>query len=84
MPFLQLHGCPQRPWKCKWDKSLGRLSVPNFGWWCPTGGTPEDVQFPISEEDIRQKMISSAYEDVVLEEDDGIYEKGDELKSIHH
>ena len=47
------------------------------------GGAPEDVQFPLSEEDIRQK-ISSAHEDIVLEEDDGIYEKGDELKSIHH
>ena len=47
-------------------------------------GALEDVQFPIPEEDIRQKIISSAHEDVVLEEDDGIYEKGDRFRSFHH
>ena len=38
---------------------------------------PEKVQFPIPDSDINQKMISSAREDVILEGDDGIYEKGD-------
>jgi len=46
-------------------------------------GAPEYVQFPISDDDIHQKMVSSAHEDVVLEEDDGIYEKGDKFKSLH-
>ena len=47
-------------------------------------GAPKDVQYPIPEEDIRQKMVSSAHEDVILEVDDGIYEKGDRFKSFHH
>jgi len=42
------------------------------------------VQFPISDADINQKMISNAYKDVVLEEDDDIYEKGDKFKSFNH
>ena len=29
-------------------------------------------------------MISSAHEDVILEEDDGICDKGDKFKSFHH
>jgi len=29
-------------------------------------------------------MISSAHEDIVLKENDGIYEKGDKFKSFHH
>jgi len=44
----------------------------------------EDVQFPMPEEDIRQKIISSDHEDIILEEDDEIYEKGDRFKSFHH
>ena len=38
-------------------------------------GAPENIQFSIPDDDINQKMISSAHEDVVLEEDDGIYER---------
>ena len=34
-------------------------------------GAPKDVQFSIPEDDIRQKMISSAHEDIILEEEDG-------------
>ena len=45
---------------------------------------PENIQIPISDNFINQKMISSAHEDVVMEEDDGIYEKGDRFKSFHH
>jgi len=44
---------------------------------------PEKVQFSISDADINQKMIFSTHEDVVLEENDGIYEKGDRFKSFH-
>jgi len=47
-------------------------------------GAPKDVQFRISKEDIHQKRISSAHEDIILEEDDGVYEKGDKFKSFHH
>jgi len=46
-------------------------------------GAPEDVQFSIFEEDIRQKMVSSAHEDI-LEEDERIYEKGDRFRSFNH
>ena len=46
-------------------------------------GAPEDVQFPILDDEIHQKMVSSAHEDVVLEEDGTIYEKGDKFKSFH-
>jgi len=35
----------------------------------------EEVQFPISDDDIIRMMVSSGYKDVVLDEDDGIYEK---------
>ena len=38
-----------------------------------------NVQFPISEEDIRQKMMSSAHEYIVLEKENEIYEKGDKF-----
>ena len=43
----------------------------------------KEVQFPISDIDINRKMISSGHEDVVLEEDDDIYKKGDRVKSFH-
>jgi len=44
----------------------------------------EEVQFPISDDVIIQMMVSSGHEDVILDEDDGIYEKGDKFKSFHH
>jgi len=46
-------------------------------------GAPENIQFSIPDDDINQKMISSAHEDVVLEEEDGSYEKSDRFKSFH-
>jgi len=46
-------------------------------------GVLEDVQFLISDDDIHQKIVSSAHEDVILEEDDRIFEKGDKFKSFH-
>ena len=33
---------------------------------------PEEIQFPISDVDINRKVISSAHEDVILDEDDDI------------
>jgi len=45
---------------------------------------PEEVQFPISDTDINWKMISSGHEDIILEEDDDIYERSDRFKSFHH
>ena len=45
-------------------------------------GASENIQFPIPDDDINQKMIFSAHEDVVLEEDDRIYENGDRFKSF--
>ena len=45
---------------------------------------PEEVQFPISDENIAQVMAASGHGDVVLDEDDNIYEKGDKFKSFHH
>ena len=44
---------------------------------------PEEVQFPISDTDINRKMIFNAHEDIVLEENVGIYDKGDRFKSFH-
>jgi len=43
----------------------------------------EEVQFPISNNDIIRMMVSSGHKDVVLDEDDGIYEKGDRFKNFH-
>ena len=45
---------------------------------------PEEVQFLISDEDITQMMAASGHRDVILDEDNGIYEKGDRFKSFHH
>ena len=47
------------------------------------GDASEEVQFPISDVDINWKMTSSGHEDIVLEKDDNIYEKGDRFKSFH-
>jgi len=44
---------------------------------------PQEVQFPISDTDINWKMTSSGYKDIVLEEDDDIYKKGDRFKSFY-
>jgi len=45
---------------------------------------PEEARFTVVEEDILRMMREHDHGDVVLEEDDGIYEKGDTLKSFHH
>jgi len=45
---------------------------------------PKEVQFPVSDDDIIRMMLSSEHENVVLDEDDGIYKKGNKFKSFHH
>ena len=45
---------------------------------------PEEAQFRVVEEHILRMMREHDHEDAILKEDDGIYEKGDILKSFHH
>ena len=45
---------------------------------------PEEARFEVVEEDILRMMREHDHRYIVLEEDDGIYEKGDTLKSFHH
>ena len=45
---------------------------------------PEEAQCGVADEDIFRRMMHHAQGDIVLEEDDGIYEKGDVLRSFHH
>ena len=44
----------------------------------------EDIHTPVADADIEAMMMVSGHGDVYLEEDDGIYEKGDSFKSFHH
>jgi len=44
----------------------------------------EEAQCGVADEDIFRRMKKHAQGDIVLEEDDGIYEKGDILRSFHH
>jgi len=44
---------------------------------------PKKDQFSISDADINQKMIFNVHENVILEEDDSIYEQEDKFKSFH-
>jgi len=44
----------------------------------------EENQFPVAKEDIAWVMASSGHDDVILGEDDRIYEKGDKFKSFLH
>ena len=44
---------------------------------------PEEAQFRVIEEDILRMLREHDHRDVVLEEDDGIYKKGDTLKIFH-
>ena len=42
-----------------------------------------EIQVPVAREHIDAMMSSNGLDEVVLEEDDGIYEKGDKFKSFH-
>jgi len=45
---------------------------------------PKEARFRVVEEDILWMMKKHDHEDILLEEDDGIHEKGDTFKSFHH
>jgi len=45
---------------------------------------PEDIHTLVAEADIEALMVVSGHGDIVLEEDDKIYEKGKSFKSYHH
>jgi len=45
---------------------------------------PDEIQFLVAKKDIARMMASSGHEDVVLDKDDKIYEKGDKFKIFHH
>ena len=47
-------------------------------------GNLDEIQSPVAENDIARMMASSGHGDVVLDEDNEIYEKGDVFKSFHH
>jgi len=78
VPFLYLYGCSQCSRKCEWVKVWADYLFHILN------GVPEEVQFPISDDDIIWMMVSSGHKDVILDEDDGIYEKSDKFKSFHH
>ena len=78
MPFLYLYGHPQCSRECERDEAWADYLFPVLD------GAPEEVQFPISDDDIIRVMVFSGYEDVVLDEDDGIFEKGNKFKSFHY
>ena len=44
-------------------------------------GVPEYIQVPVTNEHIVMMMASSSHSDIILEEDEGIYEKGDTFKA---
>jgi len=60
-------------------RRVGGLSVLQPGEWFP-----EEAHCGVANEDIFQRMRQHAQGDIVLEEDNSIYEKGDILKSFHH
>ena len=59
-------------------KSWGDYLIPNLE------NAPEEAHCGVMEEDIFHRMREHAHGDIVLDEDDGIYEKGDAFKSFHH
>jgi len=60
------------------SKSWGNYLFPNLE------DAPEAAHYGVADEDIFWRMKEHAQGDIVLEEDDGIYEKGDILRSFHH
>jgi len=59
-------------------KSWGDYMFPNLE------NAPEEAHCGVADEDIFQKMRQHAQEDIVLEEDDSIYEKSDILRNFLH
>jgi len=51
---------------------------------CPTlDGVLKGIQVPVGDEHITKMMVSIGHGNIVLEEEDEIYEKGDKFKSFH-
>jgi len=46
-------------------------------------GALEEIQTKVADVDIETMMVVSRHGDIILEEDDRIYEKGDKFKSFH-
>ena len=46
--------------------------------------SPREIHITIPNVGIQARMVASECGDVILEEDDGVYEKGDSFKSYHH
>ena len=55
------------------SKSWGNYLFPNLE------STPEEAQCRVADKDIFRRMKEHAQGDIILEEDDGIYENGDIL-----
>ena len=47
-------------------------------------GTPEAAHYGVADEDIFRRMQDYSQGDLIWEEDDGPYEKGDILQSFHY
>jgi len=60
------------------SKSWGNYLFPNLE------DALEAAHYGVVDEDIFQRMQEHSQGDMVMKEDDGIYEKGDILKSFHH
>jgi len=60
------------------SKSWGNYLFPNLE------DAPEAAHCGVADEKIFRRMKEHAQGDIILEEDDGIYEKGDLLRSFHH
>jgi len=67
--FLHLPRCPPCLWEYERAKELGGLPTPN------SGGCPKEIQFSVVDKDNALMMASSGHDDIILEKDDGIYEK---------
>jgi len=45
---------------------------------------PEEIHTPVADADIEALMVVSGHDDVILEEDDRVYEKSGSFKRFHH
>jgi len=70
--------CSQHLKDCQLIEELDRLLVPQPGE-CSGGDTS-----PVAYAEIEALMVVSGHSDVVLEEDDRVFEYGDSFKSYHH
>ena len=59
-------------------KNWGNYLFPNLE------DAPEAAHCGVADEDIFRRMQEHSQGDIILKEDDGIYEKGDILRSFHH